>query len=88
MQTFQAGDEPVRGYLALPQSGTGPGVLVLHAWWGLVPTLIEVCERLAAAGFVAVAPISTPGAPQPRSPRPRRCSKTWKRATTARACAA
>ena len=56
MQAFQAGDTTVQGYLALPQSGQGPGVLVLHAWWGLVPTFVEVCDRLAAAGFVAFAP--------------------------------
>lgn len=56
MQEFQVGDATARGYLALPQSGTGPGVLVLHAWWGLVPTFVEVCDRLAAAGFVAFAP--------------------------------
>jgi len=27
------------GFLALPASGTGPGVLVLHAWWGLNETI-------------------------------------------------
>ena len=56
MYEFQAGDTTVTGYLALPPSGTGPGVLVLHAWWGLVPTFTEVCDRLAAQGFVAFAP--------------------------------
>ena len=41
------------GYLALPESGTGPGVLVLHAWWGLNNTIKAFCTRLAEAGFVA-----------------------------------
>jgi carboxymethylenebutenolidase len=44
------------GYLALPAGGAGPGVLVLHAWWGLKPFFREVCDRLAAEGFVALAP--------------------------------
>jgi carboxymethylenebutenolidase len=46
----------VAGYLALPERGHGPGVLVLHAWWGLTPFFEEVYERLAAEGFVAFAP--------------------------------
>jgi carboxymethylenebutenolidase len=45
-----------RGFFALPSGGTGPGVLVLHAWWGLNDTIRGVCTRLAAAGFVAFAP--------------------------------
>lgn len=44
------------GYLALPSAGTGPGVLVLHAWWGLTDVIQDVCDRLAALGFVAYAP--------------------------------
>lgn len=44
------------GYLALPSSGTGRRVLVLHAWWGLNATIRQVCDRLADAGFVAFAP--------------------------------
>jgi carboxymethylenebutenolidase len=43
-------------YLALPPSGKGPGVLVLHAWWGLNDFMREFCERLAQAGFVVLAP--------------------------------
>jgi carboxymethylenebutenolidase len=31
-------------------------VLVLHAWWGLTPFFTSVCDRLADAGFVALAP--------------------------------
>lgn len=45
-----------RGYFALPQGGQGPGVLVLHPWWGLNDTIRAFCTRLAAAGFVAFAP--------------------------------
>jgi carboxymethylenebutenolidase len=44
------------GYLAAPADGTGPGVLVLHAWWGLNDFFKSVCDRLAAAGYVAFAP--------------------------------
>jgi carboxymethylenebutenolidase len=43
-------------YLALPDSGEGPGILVLHAWWGLSPFFKALCDRLADAGFVALAP--------------------------------
>jgi carboxymethylenebutenolidase len=49
-----------RAYLAVPEGG-GPGVLVLHAWWGLTPVFTEICDRLAAAGFVALAPSLFPG---------------------------
>jgi carboxymethylenebutenolidase len=43
------------GYLALPPSGKGRPVLVLHAWWGLNDAIKTLCERLAGAGFVAFA---------------------------------
>ena len=43
------------GFLAVPPAGKGPGVLVLHAWWGLNDTIKTVCGRLAEAGFVAFA---------------------------------
>ena len=44
------------GFLAVPSTGKGPGVLVLHAWWGLNGTMKAVCTRLAESGFVAFAP--------------------------------
>ena len=42
-------------YLASPAIG-GPGVLVLHAWWGLKPFFKEICDQLAEQGFTALAP--------------------------------
>jgi carboxymethylenebutenolidase len=45
-----------QGFLALPATGTGPGVLVLHAWWGLNDTIKAFCTRLAESGFMAFAP--------------------------------
>jgi len=45
-----------RAYQAVPPGGSGPGVLVLHAWWGLTSVFTNVCNRLAENGFVALAP--------------------------------
>src|ERR1700752_490955 len=45
-----------QGFLVQPASGKGPGVLVLHAWWGLNETIKAFCTRLAESGFVAFAP--------------------------------
>jgi len=44
------------GYLALPRADRGPGILVLHAWWGLTAHVRGVCDRLADEGYVALAP--------------------------------
>lgn len=44
------------GYLAIPTAGEGPGILVLHAWWGLTDHVRAVCDALAAEGYVALAP--------------------------------
>ena len=44
------------GYLAVPPTGKGDGVLVLHPWWGLNDTVKAFCTRLAKSGFIAFAP--------------------------------
>ena len=56
MIDFVSNGEHVRGYLALPASGRGPGVMVVQEWWGLVPQIKRVCDRLAVEGFVSLAP--------------------------------
>lgn len=48
-------EAPGNRYLAAPRRGS-PGVLVLHAWWGLTDGVRDYCDRLARAGFVALAP--------------------------------
>jgi carboxymethylenebutenolidase len=53
---FAANGSTAGGYLAVPASGSGPGVLVIQEWWGLVPQIRGVCDRLAGEGFVALAP--------------------------------
>ncbi len=54
--TFPANGRSAEGYLATPPSGAGAGVLVLQEWWGLVDHIIDVTNRMAAEGFVALAP--------------------------------
>jgi len=57
---FPANGGTDNGYLALPKADrgqrTGPGVIVIQEWWGLVDHIKDVCERFADEGFVALAP--------------------------------
>lgn len=53
---FAANGATAPGYLAAPESGSGPGVVVLQEWWGLEPHIRNVCDRFAGEGFVALAP--------------------------------
>jgi carboxymethylenebutenolidase len=53
---FASDGEQTRGYLSISASGRGPGVIVIQEWWGLVPHIRDVCDRLAREGFVALAP--------------------------------
>jgi carboxymethylenebutenolidase len=54
--TFPSAGGTAHGYLALPESGSGPGVVVIQEWWGLTSHIADVTNRLAAEGFVALAP--------------------------------
>lgn len=56
MIQFNVGETVREGYLAVPPSGRGAGVLFLHAWWGLTDTFKHLCDKLAAEGFVTFAP--------------------------------
>lgn len=54
--TFEVNGKQANGYLTLPAQSNAPGVIVLHAWWGLNQIFKKFCDRLAAEGFVAFAP--------------------------------
>jgi carboxymethylenebutenolidase len=54
--TFPSNGSTAHGYLATPASGSGPGVIVIQEWWGLTDHIVSVADRLAAEGFVALAP--------------------------------
>lgn len=56
MIEFKSNGGTARGYLSVPESGRGPGVVVIQEWWGLVPHIKDVADRFAAEGFVALAP--------------------------------
>lgn len=53
---FPSNGDTASGYLAVPASGSGPGVVVIQEWWGMVPHITDVCDRFAAEGFVVLAP--------------------------------
>ena len=53
---FRANGREAAGYLATPAGAKGPGIVVIQEWWGLVPQIKGVCDRLANEGFVALAP--------------------------------
>jgi carboxymethylenebutenolidase len=52
--SFASNGGTAQGYLASPANG--PGVVVIQEWWGLVPHIQDVCDRLAGEGFTALAP--------------------------------
>jgi carboxymethylenebutenolidase len=53
---YRANGGTTPGYLTLPPSGRGAGIVVIQEWWGLVDHIKTVADRFAAAGYVALAP--------------------------------
>lgn len=55
--TFRANGGTADGYLARPTSGgPHPGVVVIQEWWGLNDNIKDIANRIAAEGYVALAP--------------------------------
>ena len=53
---FKSNGHNASGYLVTPPGGKGAGILVIQEWWGLDEDLKKMADKLAAAGFVALAP--------------------------------
>jgi carboxymethylenebutenolidase len=53
---FSVNGDEGEGYLAIPPAGSGPAVVVIQEWWGLVPHIEDLVERFAKEGFLAIAP--------------------------------
>jgi carboxymethylenebutenolidase len=47
---------PFTGYLTLPESGAGPGMVVAQEIFGVTDYIKDVCARLSDLGYVALAP--------------------------------
>lgn len=54
--SFASNGSTAHGYLRLPEAGSGPGLVVIQEWWGLTSHIVDVTDRFAAEGFVALAP--------------------------------
>lgn len=55
--TIPSGDEKIKAFLAVPEGdGPFPAVVVIQEWWGLNDWMKEKAKRLAAKGYVALAP--------------------------------
>jgi carboxymethylenebutenolidase len=57
---FPSNGSTGQGYIATPENG-----VVLQEWWGLVDQIKHTCDRLADAGFTALAPDLYHGATVP-----------------------
>ena len=52
----RTGGGTAQGYLAEASDKKAPSVVVIQEWWGLQGQIKSVCDRLAKAGFNALAP--------------------------------
>ncbi len=58
------------GYLAVPASGSGPAVIVIQEWWGLVPHIRSLADRFAEPASSRSPRTSTTASRPPSRTRP------------------
>jgi carboxymethylenebutenolidase len=55
--TIKSGDEEIKAFLAEPEGkGPFPAIVVIQEWWGLSDWIKDNAKRLAAQGYVTLAP--------------------------------
>lgn len=54
--SIETPDGPMMGYLAIPKSGSGPGIVVIQEIFGVNQNVRDICDTYAADGYVALAP--------------------------------
>ena len=55
--SFQRVDgKAAEGYLTRAAKNNAPGVVIIQEWWGLSGNIVALCDRLALAGYDALAP--------------------------------
>ena len=54
--SFDSNGKTYQGYLAKSITDSGPGIILIQEWWGLVGHITDVADRLASEGFTVLAP--------------------------------
>jgi carboxymethylenebutenolidase len=54
--SYPANGRTGTGYLARASAASAPGVIVIQEWWGVNRHIMAVADRVAAAGYTALAP--------------------------------
>jgi carboxymethylenebutenolidase len=55
-ESVSVGGDQFDAYCAVPESGSGPGVLLFQEVFGINDNIREIADRLAGAGYVTLAP--------------------------------
>lgn len=56
IESVSIDDRELPLYVTAPDSGSHPGILLVHAWWGLNECFRDICDELAREGYLVVAP--------------------------------
>lgn len=54
--TIQGSDGTFGAYMAIPASGSGPGIVVIQEIFGVNQVMRDLCDGYAAQGYIAVCP--------------------------------
>ena len=71
MTEIPVNGDAVPAYISLPPSGSGPAVVVIQEWWGLVPHIRDVCRPARRRGLRGPGPRPVPGQGDHRARRGR-----------------